>query len=123
MSRYGEPPSQMDISWLEGSAEPEKRVYCAVILQAIVDAVSPVSSVVTALDKRQSREWLLNNVTDFNDVCRRAGIEPECVRRKVQEILWRHSRFGTLPHVLQHGNQRRRRPGPRKKQRMEEAHA
>jgi hypothetical protein len=65
--------------------EDERRqLWCAVVLQAIEDATSPLG------DKRsrnheivRARAWLTRPSRDFAEVCRMAGYEPDRIRAQV----------------------------------------
>jgi hypothetical protein len=75
--------------------EPEVRLWCAVILQAIVDATSRISRDRRGETKQirdEARAWLLSNSKDFRSVCEMAGINPHAVcefAEKLRRRNWR----------------------------------
>jgi hypothetical protein len=61
--------------------ESLRSLWCGVITQAINDACSRASSVISDLEIETARRWLTTPSRDFNEVCALAGLEPDYVRR------------------------------------------
>ena len=65
---------------------PEKRLFIAVLSQAVHDAFS---AHVPPYEKNQARTWLMSNSKDFRDVCELSGRSSryvlEKIRRKILE--------------------------------------
>lgn len=66
----------------ESSDEPEsyKRVWTAVLEQAFVDASSSSEQTDRRSIKKGAIEWLTGNDKTFEDVCLKAGLDPQRVR-------------------------------------------
>jgi hypothetical protein len=75
--------------------EPEIRLWCAVVLQAIADATSRISRARCGETKQirdEARAWLLSNSKDFRCVCELARFDPRTVREfaeKLRRHRWR----------------------------------
>jgi hypothetical protein len=63
---------------------PEKRLFVAVLSQAVHDAFS---SHVPGLEKRSAQSFLTSNNEDFKMICELAGRDPAYVRRKVMNKI------------------------------------
>lgn len=76
--------------WLEeayNTARGETSLWVAVITQAVVDSISKCNKKEAKYHKHEAINWLTGNSKDFNDVCIRAGMEPEYVRKKAKQII------------------------------------
>lgn len=60
---------------------PERILWMRVILQARQDADSNVMSSVMNLERWKARRWLTEGSSDFANVCRMAGFEPDYVQQ------------------------------------------
>ena len=63
---------------------PEKRLFIAVLSQAVHDAFS---SHVPKLEKRQAQAWLLGNSEDFKTICENAGRNSKYVLTKIRRKI------------------------------------
>ena len=61
---------------------PERKLFVAVLSQAVHDAFS---NHVPSVEKRQARAWLMGNGRDFRDICEFAGRDAQYVFEKVKE--------------------------------------
>ena len=62
-------------------SSPEKRLFVAVLSQAVHDAFS---SHVPRLEKQQAQAWLMSNNRDFRDICEYAGRDSKYVFKKIK---------------------------------------
>jgi hypothetical protein len=70
------------------TADPEKQLFCAVILQAVEDATCPLGpNRRRNTDITSARDWLTKPNRDFASVCRMAGYEPSRVRGQIIKRL------------------------------------
>jgi hypothetical protein len=59
----------------------EQRVWTAVIARAVEEWVSgPLGS------QREAESYLFSDEKDFPDVCRSAGLDPQTLRRKLNQL-------------------------------------
>ena len=65
-------------------SSPERRLFIAVISQAIHDAFS---SHVPRLEKQQARSWLTGNSKDFKNICEYAGRSAQYVFEKIRKKI------------------------------------
>jgi hypothetical protein len=63
---------------------PEKRLFVAVLSQAIHDAFSDH---VPRLEKQQAQTWLMNNSKDFKTICEVAGRDSEYVIKRIKKKI------------------------------------
>ena len=63
---------------------PEKRLFIAVLSQAVHDAFS---SHVPGLEKRQAQAWLMSNSKDFKEICELSGRNSEYVLTKIRRRI------------------------------------
>ena len=63
---------------------PEKRLFVAVLSQAVHDAFS---SHVPGLEKRQAQAWLMSNSKDFKIICENAGRDAKYVLTKIRRKI------------------------------------
>lgn len=68
----------------------EQAMWRAVILQAMVDAVSKSSKPETVRARKAALTWLAGDSDDFVQVCEQAGWHADYVRKRVYEALSRH---------------------------------
>ncbi len=76
--------------WKDGpfnTARGEQALWCAVITQAMVDATSNLCKPETIHQKRDAIRWLISNSDDFVEVCERAGLDPNYVRKRAKKAL------------------------------------
>ena len=67
--------------------EQERKLWRAVIGQAIIDAKSGAKKAELKNRKSEALVWLRGNTKDFEEVCHFAGYEPEYVRSKIEKNL------------------------------------
>lgn len=71
----------------EDSEAASRRLWCAVILNAIDDAKSTATSARTQDDARKARVWLTVPSRDFDEVCYLAGLDPNAVRQRARVMF------------------------------------
>ena len=64
---------------------PEKRLFIAVLSQAVHDAFS---AHVPSLEKQAARSFLTRNSKDFRVICEMAGRSPDYVKEKIEKKLY-----------------------------------
>ncbi|MEH2517549.1 hypothetical protein V1279_003122 [Bradyrhizobium sp. AZCC 1610] len=70
------------------SSEDERQLWCAVIAQAIDDAICAVGkSRRRNMEIMGARDWLTKPNRDFAEVCRLAGYEPDRIRAQVSKRI------------------------------------
>ena len=67
---------------------PEKRLFVAVLSQAVHDAFS---AHVPSLEKRAARNFLTRNSEDFRAICELAGRDSKYVREKIRKKVLREN--------------------------------
>ncbi len=76
--------------WLSepyNSVRGESALWVAVIMQAMMDALSNARNTEAAYHKQQALHWLRSDNADFAMVCLLAGFTPEYIRRQVKKTL------------------------------------
>ena len=68
------------------SVHGERAMWRAVILQALLDAVSKSGKEEANRSRRDARRWLSSG-EDFDEICLLAGFQPSYVRRKICNTL------------------------------------
>ena len=63
---------------------PERRLFIAVLSQAVHDAFS---SHVPGVEKRQAQAWLMGNSGDFKTICENAGRNSSYVIEKIRKKI------------------------------------
>ena len=83
MSRFIKSGSAYTSDQVDG---PERRLFVAVLSQAVHDAFSEH---VSGLEKQKAQNWLISNSRDFKDICELSGRNSsyvlEKIRRKILE--------------------------------------
>ena len=65
---------------------PEKRLFIAILSQAVHDAFAPH---VPRLEKQAARNFLTNNSPDFKHICEMAGRDANYVKEKIRKKVLR----------------------------------
>jgi hypothetical protein len=76
--------------WNDGpynTAKGEQALWCAVITQAMIDATSNQRKPEAIHQKMDATRWLTGNSPDFIEVCERAGLPPDYVRKRAKKAL------------------------------------
>ena len=81
MSRFIKSSSAYTSDNIDG---PERRLFIAVISQAVHDAFSKH---VPPLEKQKAQSWLMSNSEDFRDICWAALGEWDCLKEDSNSIL------------------------------------
>ena len=81
MSRFIKSSSAYTSDSMEG---PERRLFIAVLSQAIHDAFS---SHVPRLEKQKAQTWLMSNSKDFKSICELSGRNSEYVLEKIRRKI------------------------------------
>ena len=72
--------------------EPERQLWRAVLLQAVMDATASTTRdesngcSITDYERARARRWLVNESRGFRDVCGYAGVDPRIVRQKAMAL-------------------------------------
>jgi hypothetical protein len=73
----------------------EKRLWLAVINQALIDSTTSAKEMDTPIERPKARRWLTSDGDDFRMVCEMAGLNPDYVQRKVLVLLSMRGKIGT----------------------------
>ena len=65
----------------DGGFDPERRLWTAVLLQAVQDWQS-----VSARTRREAEAFLFESEKDFESVCQHAGIDPGSLQTKLKRL-------------------------------------
>jgi hypothetical protein len=67
---------------------PEKKLWRAVICQALYDALSDLEGrQITSKEKEMAESWFVNNTGNFKRACECADFDPDYLSKKVCELL------------------------------------
>ena len=66
---------------------PETRLWKAVIINAIIDALKKNNNKYNKINKHQALNWLLQDNYNYHYVCELAGISSNKFRRKIKKII------------------------------------
>ena len=83
MSRFVKSSSTYTSDHMDG---PERRLFIAVLSQAIHDAFSEH---VPTFEKERARTWLMSNSKDFRDICELSGRNHRYVFEKIRKKILR----------------------------------
>ena len=67
-------------------SSPEKKLFIAILSQAAHDAFS---SHVPLFERRAARSFFTGNCKDFRIICEMAGRNPDYVKEKIEEKLYK----------------------------------
>jgi len=88
MSQFIKADSTHVYSW----SSPERRLFIAVLSQAVHDAFS---GHVPGLEKQQARSWLTGNSKDFKNICEYAGRSAQYVFEKIRKKILKANGWNT----------------------------
>ena len=71
-------------TYISDWTSPERRLFIAVISQAVHDAFS---NHVPKLEKQQAQSWLMGNSKDFKSICENAGRSAQYVFEKIRKKI------------------------------------
>ena len=66
---------------------PEHRLFQAILVQALEDALNPSSFKKETYWKDDAHRWFLENSKDFQDVCWSADMDPEMIRGEYLKLV------------------------------------
>ena len=66
---------------------PEQKLFQAIILQALEDAISTSGVKKDTYWKEDSHKWFLENSKSFQDICWNADLDPEVIREKYISLV------------------------------------
>ena len=66
---------------------PEHRLFQAILVQALEDALNPSNFKKEAYWKDDAHRWFLENSKDFQDVCWSADMDPEMIRGEYLKLV------------------------------------
>ena len=73
-----------DSTHVYGWSSPERKLFIAVLSQAVHDAFS---NHVPGLEKRKAQAWLMSNSEDFKSICELSGRDSEYVLKKIRRKI------------------------------------
>ena len=71
---------KLSLEIVKPKAYAEQRLFQAILVQALEDAVNPSSFKKETYYKHDSHKWFVSNSEDFQDVCWGADMDPDFVR-------------------------------------------
>jgi len=71
-------------TYISDWTSPERRLFIAVISQAVHDAFS---NHVPKLEKQQAQSWLMSNNRDFKNICEHAGRNAQYIFEKIRKKI------------------------------------
>ena len=77
---FGSPDADEEMVGMRG-------LWCAVIMQAMQDALGKCTANLSQAEKTTAIHWLTNKSRDFDDVCLMASISPAYARQRISEVL------------------------------------
>jgi hypothetical protein len=69
------------------NTQPERRLWKAVIINAITDATKKTSTKYCEINRSSALSWLLKDENNFIQVCELAGLSSKSVRHKLQNVF------------------------------------
>lgn len=72
---------------IQPKTDPEQRLFQAIIVQALEDALSGSVFKKESYWKHDAHKWFLGNTQDFQDVCWSADLDPEFIRREYIKLI------------------------------------
>ena len=84
---------------IKPKADPEQRLFQAIIVQALEDALSISVYKKETYLKHDAHKWFLGNTSDFQDVCWSADLDPEFIRNEYIKLI-KHKKvvFNKIQH-------------------------
>ena len=78
---------KLSMKLLEDKEYPEQRLFQAILVQALEDAVNPSGFKKETYHKHDSHKWFVSNSVDFQDVCWGADMDPDFVRGEYLKLV------------------------------------
>ena len=72
---------------IKPKTDPEQRLFQAIIVQALEDALSGSVFKKETYWKHDAHKWFLGNTQDFQDVCWSADLDPEFIRGEYIKMI------------------------------------
>ena len=72
---------------IKPKTDPEQRLFQAIIVQALEDALSGSVFKKESYWKHDAHKWFLGNTPDFQDVCWSADLDPEFIRDEYIKLI------------------------------------
>lgn len=72
---------------IKPKVDPEQRLFQAIIVQALEDALSVSVFKKESYWKHDAHKWFLGNTPDFQDVCWSADLDPEFIRDEYIKMI------------------------------------
>jgi len=72
---------------IKPKTDPEQRLFQAIIVQALEDALSGSVFKKETYWKHDAHKWFLGNTPDFQDVCWSADLDPEFIRHEYIKLI------------------------------------
>jgi hypothetical protein len=73
--------------FLNAKEYPEQRLFQAILVQALEDAVNPSGFKKDTYYKYDSHVWFVDNSTEFQDICWGADMDPDFVRGEYLKLV------------------------------------
>jgi len=78
---------KLSLEIVKPKAYAEQRLFQAILVQALEDAVNPSSFKKETYHKHDSHKWFISNSVDFQDVCWGADMDPDFVRGEYLKMV------------------------------------
>jgi len=78
---------KLSLEIVKPKAFSEQRLFQAILVQALEDAVNPSGFKKETYHKHDSHKWFVSNSVDFQDVCWGADMDPEFVRGEYMKMV------------------------------------
>jgi len=78
---------KLSLQILQPKAFAEQRLFQAILVQALEDAVNPSGFKKETYFKHDSHKWFVTNSTEFQDICWGADMDPDFVRGEYMKMV------------------------------------
>ena len=78
---------KLSLQILQPKAFAEQRLFQAILVQALEDAINPSSFKKETYFKHDSHKWFVSNSTEFQDICWGADMDPDFVRGEYMKMV------------------------------------
>ena len=78
---------KLSLEIVKPKAFAEQRLFQAILVQAMEDAVNPSGFKKETYDKHDSHNWFVSNSIEFQDICWGANMDPEFVRGEYMKMV------------------------------------
>lgn len=78
---------KLSLQILQPKAFAEQRLFQAILVQALEDAINPSGFKKETYFKHDSHKWFVSNSTEFQDICWGADMDPDFVRGEYMKMV------------------------------------